>query len=246
MDEITPTPTLIPPVEHTFTPTPTFTSLPPSDTPTSPPPSDTPTPPLVPGVTQVSSVDGMTLVYTGDFWIDRTEVTNAMYALCVNAGRCSPPAEASSSTRSDYFGSSSFASYPVVKVNLTQAQAYCVWAGRRLPSGDEWARAAGSATGKLYPWGNSIIDCNLANIKIGDHFCVGDTSAAGSYPSGATPLGVLDMAGNVFEWVTDACSQGNVVHGGSWNDGPEAAVISQTYCRTPDSASSKLGFRCVQ
>jgi serine/threonine protein kinase len=220
----------------TDTPTPTRTRQPPSDTPTSA---------LAPGMTEVSSTDGMTLIYIGSFWIDRTEVTNAMYALCVRAGACSPPAESSSNTRPDYFGNSSYASYPVVKVDYDQARKYCSWAGRRLPTGSEWARAAGGNSGSRYPWGNSI-DCNHANIKIGDAFCVGDTSAVGSYPAGATSLGVLDMAGNVFEWVADKCDQGYVVRGGCWNDGPDYAEISQTFCRTANSVSSKLGFRCAR
>ncbi|MEW5872545.1 MAG: bifunctional serine/threonine-protein kinase/formylglycine-generating enzyme family protein [Chloroflexota bacterium] len=239
-----------PPTETPYLPPSETPYMPPSETAYVPPtatPWPTDTPPTAPqiGDSQVSSVDGMQMIYVGGFWIDRTEVTNAMYALCVRAGACPPPAEASSNTRDDYYGSSSYANYPVVKINVKQASAYCAWAGRRLPTTAEWQKAAGKQSGSTYPWGNDI-DCNYANIKMGDNFCVGDTSAVGSYPLGASPVGALDMAGNVFEWVSDRCSQGNTVLGGCWNDGPEAARLDATYCRTPDSTSSKLGFRCAQ
>jgi serine/threonine-protein kinase len=187
----------------------------------------------------------MVLVYIGGFWMDQTEVTNGMYALCVQAGACPPPAEASSYTREDYFGNPSYAAYPVVKINHADAQAYCSWAGRRLPTVVEWRKAAGKDAGSIYPWGNQA-DCGYANIKVGDTFCVGDTTQVGSYPAGASPYGLLDMAGNVFEWVADGCAEGYTVLGGCWNDGPEAAVINQDFCRTPDSTSSKLGFRCAK
>lgn len=68
------------------------------------------------------------------FWIDRTEVTNAMYAKCVDAGACNPPTSTSSVTRDSYYGNSEFDSYPVIHVSWNDAQAYCEWADRRLPT----------------------------------------------------------------------------------------------------------------
>jgi formylglycine-generating enzyme required for sulfatase activity len=245
------------PIQDTDTARPAFTDAPPATAP--PRPTDTPLPAPTftftlqpsntpdlrpsPGDTQISSIDGMALVYIDNFWIDQTEVTNGMYALCVRAGACQPPAESSSYTITNYYGNPAYDRYPVVKVDVGDAKNYCRWAGRHLPSNGEWGGAAGRSR---YPWGDSNATCGLANIKINDAFCVGDSTAVGSYPSGASPYGVLDLAGNVFEWIDQSCAQGYIVRGGSWNDGPEMAANSETYCRTDDSSSSKLGFRCAQ
>jgi eukaryotic-like serine/threonine-protein kinase len=134
------------------------------------------------------------------FWIDKVPVTNAMYDLCVKAGVCNVPREIKSVTRTLYFGNSDFADYPVVYVSWEDARMYCEWAGRRLPTEAEWEYAArGSSDYRTYPWGNEAPSDLYANFN----YAVKDTSRVGSYPTGASPFGALDMAGNVWQWVAD-------------------------------------------
>jgi serine/threonine-protein kinase len=133
------------------------------------------------------------------YWIDQTEVTNAMYAQCVDAGQCEPPFHDDSKTHRSYFGDAAYDNYPVVWINWEKASAYCSWAGRRLPTEAEWEHAARGDDERTYPWGNDPLTCDLANYK----GCTGDTAAVGSYPNGASPFGVMDMAGNAAEWAND-------------------------------------------
>jgi len=133
------------------------------------------------------------------FWMDQLEVTNAMYLLCVSSGTCEPPQSFKSQRRADYFNNPEFNDYPVVYVTWGQAKIYCEWAGRRLPTEAEWERAGRGDDFRTFPWGEDEADGSLANFN----FIVNDTSRVGSYPAGASPFGVLDMAGNVAEWVND-------------------------------------------
>lgn len=133
------------------------------------------------------------------YWIDQLEVTNAMYMLCVNAGACEPPQDFKSQRRPDYFDHPEFKDYPVVYVTWGQAKTYCEWAERRLPTEAEWERAARGDDWRTFPWGEDKADGLRANYNM----LVGDTSRVGTYPLGASPFGVLDMAGNVAEWTND-------------------------------------------
>jgi len=133
------------------------------------------------------------------YWIDQLEVTNAMYQLCLHTGPCDPPQAFKSLRRSDYFDNPEFKDYPVVYITWGQARTYCEWAGKRLPTEAEWERAARGDDWRTFPWGENKADGLRANYNM----LVGDTSRAGTYPLGASPFGVLDMAGNVAEWTND-------------------------------------------
>jgi formylglycine-generating enzyme required for sulfatase activity len=186
----------------------------------------------------VSDVDGMVMVYVpegafqrfvwsgghdagGDdiylngFWIDQTEVTNAMFAEFLNAkgnqaeGGATwldaEDADVQIEIVSGEWQAVSKPEHPVVEVTWYGARAYCEWAGRRLPTITEWEKASRGEGGNLYPWGNAELNCNLANYKVlgNKSECRGETSKVGSYPDGASPYEALDTAGNVWEWVAD-------------------------------------------
>jgi serine/threonine-protein kinase len=135
-------------------------------------------------------------VYLDAYWIDKYEVTNAQYALCVQVGECDVPG-------CSYYGNPVYDDHPVVCVNWYDAQAYTEWVGGRLPTEAEWEKAArGGLEGQLYPWGNEDPVCTFG-AENGAQFydCYGDTVEVGSFaPNG---YWLYDMAGNVWEWVSD-------------------------------------------
>lgn len=210
-----------------------------------------------------------------EFWLDQTEVTNGMYALCVQSGACRPPQKVSSNRQPEYFGNPEFQDYPVIQIAWMDAQTYCTWAGRRLPTEAEWERAARGDDMRTYPWGDEPPSEKFANYNDLIH----DTSRVGSYAAGASPFGVLDMAGNVWEWVSDyydvdyyltsptenplGSSQTprlfqRVIRGGSYQDpwvnirlanrGYEAGPNPNATFDSPEllgSSSVKIGFRCA-
>jgi formylglycine-generating enzyme required for sulfatase activity len=144
------------------------------------------------------------------FWIDGIEVSNAQYRQCVEVGTCRAPTSCFVGTPT--FDDPSKAGHPVVCVSWDDARAYCQWARARLPTEAEWEKAARGTDGRKYPWGDSF-DGTKANLC--DRNCEYDwadgsvddgnarTAPVGSYAAGASPYGVLDMVGNVMEWVQD-------------------------------------------
>ncbi len=204
------------------------------------------------------------------FWIDRTEVTNAEYAKCVAAGRCVAPSSTKSDTRDSYYGNSQYDDYPVIYVSWNDADQYCKWAGGQLPTEAQWEYAAHRSQYYDYPWGNTFdgtrsnfCDKNCpfdwANKAVDDGYA--DTAPVGNYPSGASWVGALDVAGNVWEWVQDwygsysATSQTNpagpdsgdqrVLRGGSWRSVRSNVGVTSRYDGVPDDGDVDQGFRCV-
>lgn len=252
---------------------PTKTSIPP-----------TPEPTLGAGSTMISAVDGMEMIYVpqGEFtmgidegrsneepehqvtltayWIDKSEVTNAMYAQCVAAKACEQPGQPGSSSQEQYYGNPIFADYPVIYVSWHKAQAYCKWAGRQLPTEAQWEKAARGTDGRLYPWGKASPTNDLVNFKEN----VGDTKNVCSYPGGNSPYGACDMAGNVLEWVFDwydadyydtspldnptgpGSSHNRVQRGGSWYfDEHNIRTYNRLLGPPGWKGDPDLGFRCA-
>jgi len=202
------------------------------------------------------------------FWIDQTEVTNAMWKKCVQAGGCYAKKTSggddknnyySSILRISYYGNPEFDNYPVIYLNPNYARDYCVWVGARLPTEAEWEKAARGTDGRTYPWGNGAPNATLLNYNIN----IKDTTSVGSYPDGASPYGALDMAGNVSEWVADFYSETyysispssnpkgpatgtyRIVRGGAWSTF-ESSVTTSYRNKRVDIGDAFIGFRCAR
>lgn len=185
------------------------------------------------------------------FWIDVTEVTNSMYAVCVEENVC---------TNSSFAADGRFngSEHPVVGVSWDDANTYCQWVGGQLPTEAQWEYAARGNDGRLFPWGNKYPTCNKAQFLD----CGGDTVGVGSLsPDGASPFGISDMAGNVWEWVADwhdsypyetqnnptgpESGSNKVLRGGSWSDFSRSLRVANRHADPLETRSDDLGFRCV-
>ena len=139
-------------------------------------------------------------VYLDTYSIERTEVTIAQYASCARSGPCTLPEIWRAVLQGEYTEYRLDADHPATYVSWQDANEYCTSIGRRLPTEAEWEKAARGPDGQIFPWGNEELNCELSNFV---HSCAGGAVAVGSYPESASPYGVLDMSGNVREWVAD-------------------------------------------
>ena len=195
------------------------------------------------------------------FRIDRNEVTVARYRRCVDAGQCSqdglstPWYDGADQPRfAEYcnWGKPGRDDFPINCLDWGQARDFCRFENKRLPSEREWEKAARGTDGRKFPWGNKLEPGQAANItrpqgarstKLGRQ---NGTVAVGTFSDGASPFGVLDMAGNVAEWCEDEYSRlTKAVRGGSWGDLPRFARASNRDGRALLGRYGYVGLRCV-
>jgi formylglycine-generating enzyme required for sulfatase activity len=204
------------------------------------------------------------------FWLDRTEITNRQYRMCVEAEACVPPRLNSSFSRERYYDNPVYEDYPAINVDFSMAASYCAWAGARLPTEAEWEYGARGPESLIFPWGNTF---ESAKLNYCDVNCKGlsdstfedgypDTAPVGRFPAGASWVGALDMAGNVREWVAGTYAyfqSGKVVNqsgldteglkiprGGSWYDKPDDVRSANRGGELADYFRHNLGFRCAR
>jgi formylglycine-generating enzyme required for sulfatase activity len=256
-------------------------------------PTRHPTPVTPSQDTRLRPADGMTMVYVpggefkmgktwslqdrvhtvelGSFWIDQTEVTNAHYRRCVEAGACQAPTTCSWGEPT--YGDASKADHPVICVTWQAASNYCRWAGGRLPTEAEWEYAARGPLATTYPWGDDFdgtrlnscdANCPHEDERVTD-YDDGQalTAPVGSYPSGASWCGALDLAGNVWEWIADwhgpypltrqtnptgpESGSERLIRGGSWYHNDEYGFLraDNRHPFDPRDYNHLIGFRCV-
>jgi formylglycine-generating enzyme required for sulfatase activity len=189
-------------------------------------------------------------VFVNAFWLDRTEVTNAQFARFVQAG---------ATVQGDWRPAfeSGKDQHPAFNVTWNDAVAYCRWADKRLPTEAEWEYAARGTDGRRYPWG-AYWDA----AKVNGGYPARASTPVGSYSGGASPFGVQDLAGNVWEWTStlyksypysatdgreDATASGpRVFRGGSWENDAFYLRSASRLRVDPADRFNYLGFRCAQ
>ncbi|MEO5656901.1 MAG: formylglycine-generating enzyme family protein [Nitrospiria bacterium] len=190
------------------------------------------------------------------YYIDRYEVTNADYGRYVEATQARPPKSWPNGRVPP-----GRERYPVTHVNWYEAEQYCRWAGKRLPTEAEWEKAARGTDGREYPWGNEF-DPKKANTGGAG---VGDLAPVGSFPQGKSPYGVEDLAGNVWEWTADWYQpypgatyeskdfgrKVKILRGSSWGGTGHYALplfyrSAYRFYIAPEMGFADAGFRCAK
>lgn len=177
--------------------------------------------------------------------VDRTEVTVSDYLACVDDGACAPTGDLATCNTS--VGGRE--THPVNCVDFSDAQAYCAWRGRRLPTEWEWEWAArGREEARTFPWGEEVPG-NRACWERAEPKPASTCVAGSRSPDGDSRDGLVDMAGNVWEWTDswyDDTQSSRTVRGASWVDGFESRLRAENRLfNNPDARTIDLGFRCV-
>jgi formylglycine-generating enzyme required for sulfatase activity len=181
------------------------------------------------------------------FLMDRYEVTNGEYHLFILQTGHRPPTGPLWSGRDPVQGAES---HPVTHVSAADAEAFAAWAGKRLPTEDEWEYAARWADARPYPWGSVFppVDTaaahTLETTKASGK--VPSPRAVGSFPTGQSPFGIFDLAGNVWEWTSTPLASQRVLKGGSFLTNLNAARASNRFADEPGLRHPDVGFRCVK
>ena len=197
-------------------------------------------------------------VYLDAFFMDQNHTTVEQYAKFLDATSHAAPPEWNIMSRPIH------QKRPVVNVDWADAATYCTWAGKRQPTEAEWEKAARGTDGRLYPWGNESptrVHANFRKETWSNHYVL---STVGSYEDGKSPYGLYDMAGNVWEWVSDwydsayystaplrnptgpATGLSKVVRGGSWGSGPEGLRSAERENHVSSFQGYGTGFRCAK
>lgn len=201
-------------------------------------------------------------VTLSSYWLDRTEVTVLEFTRCADAGVCDAPPFDQGGGRFERDD------YPVSLVTWNDAQTYCRWAGKRLPTEAEWERAARGVAARRFPWGEHYATRRANHGRFApdatdssDGYL--ELAPVGSFPDGRTPDGFDDLAGNVAEWTADSYEDAyeampvtdpkgpsfgayKVVRGGSYQDAmPWLRAASRSF-RPPSTRDTAIGFRCAK
>ena len=205
------------------------------------------------------------IVHIDDFYIDKYEVTNGRYLEFVKATNHRVPQNPKNPTRNLWEGtaiSESLVDRPVVNVDWADADAYCTWAGRRLPREAEWEKAAKGNNDWRFPWGN--VEPTNKHLNFNQKW-IGEKTLmpVGSYDAGKSPYGVYEMAGNVWEWVNDyydaryyekspeknprgpESGTKRVIRGAGWQNETPTIRIFTRVDSDPTIRNESTGFRCA-
>ena len=203
-------------------------------------------------------------VHLDDYYLDKYEVTTARYGQFMAATGHREPDNWSLVSQTNA------QDRPVIGVDWHDAEAYCRWAGKRLPTEAEWEKAARGTDGRTYPWGNAAPISSLANYGkdfrnvINNNYYAERLTPVGSYEEGKGPFGIYDLAGNVWEWVADwydvdyysrspaqnpkgpPTGEYRVLRGGSWRGDPQGVRSADRLYDRPADRDNNIGFRCAK